>query len=146
MIGRNRKRALTIACALGLLTAGASAQRWSLGFQKQIGKRSSIAVSVHSGAGYNHKHHYGGIPVHQPVPHKVWMPGHHTSVRQRVWVPGFTEQVWSGPVYATHCDPFGTAYKVLVEPGHYDAIQHPGHWELKPVQVWKPGHWKTVYS
>jgi hypothetical protein len=154
MSGRNWKRALATACALGCLAAGASAQQWAVGFHKKLGKQSAISVSVGPGAGYHHRHPYGGshAPVFAPkpvithAPHRVWVPGHFTSVRQRTYVPGYTENVWVPAKYATHYDPFGTPYQVLVQPGHYQTVHHPGHYQVKPVQVWKPGHWKTVYK
>ena len=153
MIGRNLKRSLATACALGCLAAGASAQEWSVGFSKKLGRQSAISVSFGSGAGYHRRHPYGGIPapVFAPppftahVPHRVWVAGRYTSVRQRVFVPGYNEQVWVPAKYATHCDPFGAPYQVLVQPGHYQTVHHPGHYQRRPVEVWKPGHWKTVY-
>ncbi len=91
---------------------------------------------VHIGIGFgNHsgKHGYGKA--------RVWIPGRYVTECQRVWVPGRTEQVWCPPVYETHYDSCGHPYQVLVKPGHYNTVHHPGYWENRNVQVWQPGRW-----
>ncbi|MEW6073978.1 MAG: hypothetical protein AB1726_15460 [Planctomycetota bacterium] len=81
----------------------------------------------------------GGIRVH-PAPRRVWIPGHYEWVGEEVWVPGWTEVIWVEPVYEWRVF-LGCRFRLLVRAGHWSEIHHPGHFETRRVQVWRPGIW-----
>ncbi len=89
--------------------------------------------------------HHSSLSVYKPVcaPAPVWHPGHWTSVREQVWIPACSNQVWVPAQYATHYDPCGKPYQVMVDSGHYQTVHTPGHYEIQLVQKWIPGSWSN---
>jgi len=71
----------------------------------------------------------------------TWIPGCYVETRQRVWVPGRTERIWHEPVYEFRTDRCGNTVEILVQAGGLEVIEHPGHYEWRPVKTWRPGHW-----
>lgn len=76
-------------------------------------------------------------------PYRVWIPGRYEIREERVWVEGSCERVWVPAQYESRKDYRGCAYRVVVRPGHWETIRHPGHFETREVRVWVDGHWQT---
>jgi hypothetical protein len=77
------------------------------------------------------------------VPSRVWIPGRYEYELQRVWVPGRSERIWVEPVFQLRYDGCGNLLRVLLSPGHWSTVHHPGHYETRRVRVWVPGHWQA---
>jgi hypothetical protein len=72
---------------------------------------------------------------------RVWIPAGFETVLSRVWVPGCTERVWIEPRFELRYDRCGNAFRTLVAAGHHELVHRPGHYETRPVRVWRPGYW-----
>jgi hypothetical protein len=83
---------------------------------------------------------YGRAPAGY-VSSRIWVPGGYETVRQRVWVAGRTERVWVEPAFEWRIGPCGARVRVQLAAGHWRTIHHPGHYELRPVRVYRPGYW-----
>lgn len=119
--------ALTLLLAFGALS-GVSAQG---GLSFSIGKRGKHGhVGIGIAARGCHSHHHGCWQV---------TPGHYEVVCERVFVPGRCEKIWIAPVYRTEYTHCGNAVQVLVTPGHFKSISHPGHYETIEKKIWVPG-------
>ena len=82
----------------------------------------------------------------RPAPRRIWVPGHYQWVTRQVWVPGWTEKIWIEPVYEYRDDYRRGRYRVLVRPGFWKDVYHPGHYESHRVRVWRPGYWRTGWG
>jgi hypothetical protein len=72
----------------------------------------------------------------------VWVSGGTETVMRHVWVPGRIERVWVEPVFELRLGSCGERIRVCVASGYWRTIQHPGHYELRPVRVALPGRWE----
>jgi hypothetical protein len=91
---------------------------------------------------------YGRTPRarYRPAPRRQWMPGHYEWVNRRVWISQRIERVWMQPVYEWRSDYRCGRRRVLVQPGYWREIVHPGHYEMRRTQVWRSGCWTTGRS
>ena len=107
-----------------LLASSASAQvvAGRYGYARPSYERSSTSLSTY-------------------VSSRIWVPGCYQTVHERVWVPGRTERVWVEPVFEWRLGPCGSRLRVLVCAGRWQTVHHPGHYETRAVQVWRPGYW-----
>jgi len=87
---------------------------------------------------------YHGQPSYSSS--RVWIPGRFETVHQRVWVPGWTERVWIDPAFEWRFGPCGSRIRVQVCAGRWKSVHHPGHYEIRAVQVWQAGHWVARYG
>jgi hypothetical protein len=113
--------------ALCLLGSAADAQVSAGRYSGAPSYRSASSVRMHGRPSYSSS--------------RVWVPGHYETIDQRVWVPGRAERVWIEPVYELAIGPCGTRVRILLSAGHWRTIHHPGHYELRPVRVYRPGCW-----
>ncbi len=114
--------------ALPLLAADAHAGGGlSFGLSKH-GRHGSIGIQI-------------GYPNYAPASCPPQYGGHWETVNDRVWIAGACEQVWIQPVYETRWDSCGRPYQVCVRAGYWSTVQHPGHWEERPRQVWRNAGW-----
>ena len=134
--------AILVAVFTVVLTGVADAQHVSLGFGKH-GKHKSFSIQV---SGYPRPY---ASPSYAPrfpyAPHRNWVPGRYETRYEQVWVTGAAQKVWSPAVYETRYDSCGRPYTVLVRAACWQVVQHPGHYESRPVSVWVPGHWAGRY-
>ncbi len=72
---------------------------------------------------------------------RVWVPGRYVLAPERVFVPGRSERVWIPAAFELRVDGCGRRSQVCVRGGHWEIVQHPGHYEIRTVRVWQPGHW-----
>ncbi len=100
---------------------------------------------VHIG-GYGDRYGHGIRVRPRPAPRRIWVPGHYELVMKQVWVPGWTEKIWVEPVYEWRDDYRRGPYRVLIRPGHWRDVYHPGHYEMQRVRVWRPGYWRTGWG
>jgi hypothetical protein len=84
--------------------------------------------------------HDGGYRSHATS--RVWVPGRYETVHERLWVPGRTERVWVEPSFEWRIGPCGSRLRIQVSAGGW-RNHHPGHYERRAVQVWRPGHWAS---
>jgi hypothetical protein len=80
------------------------------------------------------------------APRRVWVPGRTVTEVRSVWVPERIERRWVEPVWQVRLDSCGNEFRVLIRAGHWSDVCVPGHYEPRTVQVWKPGHWQSVYG
>ena len=118
-------RALFATAVLGLAATPTLAQRGSYSSYSAYSNRS-----VHA-SGYR-----GVVRANA-----VWVPAGYELVPRRVFVPGRCERVWVEPLFELRVDHCGRTSRVCVRAGAWQTIQHPGHYEIEYVRVWRPGHW-----
>ncbi len=85
--------------------------------------------------------HYSGYYPTPRAPRRVWIPGAWVEQHTRVFLPGHTERVWQEPRFEWRYDDCGRAITVQVAAGCWRTVQHPGHWKVEAVSLWRPGHW-----
>jgi hypothetical protein len=102
-------------------------------------KHGAIAVGYSSGPFWGPGYRAG------PYGHRArcWVPGHYETVREKVWVEGCLERVWIDPAYTWRRDAWGRTYPVCVSAGRYEMVKRPGRYELREVQVWVAGCWRS---
>jgi len=128
---------LLLAAALAALAPLGAAQ--APGAARYAGVR--VAASAYRGAGtYSHGPSRGYSHSRSPSA-LVWVPGRYETVSRQVWIPGCVERVWIEPVFELRYDSCGIAIRVQVCPGHWENVQRAGHYELRSVREWRPGHW-----
>ncbi len=99
------------------------------------GKKGSIAFHIGNGHPY---------PAPRPVAtQREWVPGHFETVEDRVWIQARSERVWVEPVYQWRYDACGRATRVCVQPGYWNTVCAPAHFETCPRQVWIEGFWRV---
>lgn len=127
-----------------LAAALAPAARAGSEFELRFGKRSEHGAFelryVQDFAAPN-AHGHGFKHVERPRP-RVWVDGHYENRCERVWIEGCAKQVWVEPVFERRFDACGRELQVLLRPGCWQWVQTPGHFELRNVQSWVPGHWE----
>ncbi|MFT5291755.1 MAG: hypothetical protein ACI8QS_001802 [Planctomycetota bacterium] len=91
--------------------------------------------------GRDNRGSYGGNR-HVCINVPFWVAGHYESRNHQVFVPGFGENVWIDAIYRNGLDHCGQPTRYLVQVGHWEFIQHPGHYETRSQRVWIPGHFE----
>lgn len=140
--------ALALALSPFLATSG-QAQEFSARYTKRF---DDSRLSVSFGTGRSHGRRvsasYGRRPLRASTysgrghaPRGLWVPGRTEVVTRNVWVPGTSEKVWVEPVFDLTCDRYGNQIRVLVRDGYYRTVHHPGHYEARRHEVWRPGYW-----
>ena len=139
-----------------LLVAPTTAQRLSvtIGAQASYGSphgsgRVSIGVAHDSAYGRFGSRRSRRLPrSHGAARHTagMWTPGRHVTRYERVWSSGTFTKQWVSPVYRDHGQaraPWSRPQRgrVLVRAGYWRQVMQPGHYERRPIQVWRPGHW-----
>ncbi len=110
------------------------------------GVRSSARRTVRGsyGRGYGGRDNRGGYGGHRHVCVNLpfWVAGHYESRPTQVFIPGFGENVWIDAIYRNGFDHWGRPTRFLVQAGHWEFIQHPGHYETRNQRVWIPGRFE----
>lgn len=118
--------------ALGALAAAApavSAQEVRLTLA-----RGGLEASFASGRGLGLRYGHTVCPSPGPAPVR------HVGRSYQVWVPATTERVWQEPLYEFRRDSCGNTYRVLVRPGGWCVIEHPGHFEWRSQPPRRPAY------
>jgi hypothetical protein len=104
---------------------------------------ATAAQRVHASAYSGHQTGYknSGHMSRSYESSRVWVPGGYEIVDERVWVPGRTERVWIDPSFGFRIGSCGERFQVQVSTGYWRTVQHPGHYEIRRVRVYVPGHW-----
>jgi hypothetical protein len=146
------------ALLLGGMVDTAPGQGFGISFEKhKKGKHFSFSLGFEGERGYR------GVrraprPLHVHCDDcRRWIPARYEVVTERVWVPGHVDRVWVPPVYREvgrrhghyrghgRCGPRGGRFgRVVVRPGYWRTVEHPGHYELVERTVERPGYWATV--
>ncbi len=135
-----------LALLLGPLTAVASARPTSHGLDWQLSAKKHtrlgtlrISLGNHGLRGSLHAPRYPlprGPRVHHHTAACGVIPGHYETRYEQVWVPGRSESVWVPAEVQVYTDAYGYRTERVIRPGHWETIQHPGHYEQRAVQVW----------
>lgn len=137
---------LALGGALCTFAAPAAAQELSFHIGKRLGD-AEVGLTLSTGhrhATYGHR--YGRRSRGHVSAGKVWIAGRYETVERRVWIPARRERIWVDPAYRTVYDSCGRASRVLVRSGRWEWVHRPGHYEVRHVNVWKPGYWSTGSS
>jgi hypothetical protein len=132
MIHLTTRTLLGLVLSLGTLAPTAAAGDWGISFG-QRGRRSGVSVQVGShtrGPSYGRVHRHGRSCRLEPA--------HYETVQDRVWVEGYSEKIWISDEYEITCDLYGNQFRRLIRRGHYDVVQHQGHYEVRSRQVYVP--------
>ena len=130
--------------ALALLLVGtvfapdASAGDKKHGYSKKS-KHVGISIGFSKDWGSKPSHH----PPHHAPPPRIWVPGHYSVVCEKTWIPGSERRIWVEPAFELRYDSNGRAFQFCVGGGHWKTICEPGHYEMRDVKVWTPGHWQV---
>jgi len=108
------------------------------------GKRVHIGIHDRHGRRAHRDNHRRPIVRRHYDCHRVWVPGHHDTVRRRVWVPGRVERVYQPAVYQTRYDRCGYETRVLVRRGYWTSRGTPGRYEVRVERVRNGGYFKRV--
>ena len=115
--------------ALGVLAAAAPAA------EAQVVQIGLGRGGFHAELSYGHDYR-APRPLVRAHVGRSYHAGHWQEVRRQVWVPGYAERVWQEALYDYRTDACGRVIRVLVQPGGWQVIQHPGHYEWRTERVW----------